>query len=271
MATDWSTSGNRRFLFYYALWLLLTGFISMTYTNILQSTVVVPRIHQNGLTFEEMAEKNFSFWTPSGSSLTSAPNRHLDFSDKHQMTILYKEKLIIERLDGKNIHDSYNSFMQYLSESNRVAALLNRQVREPTLLAAALLGFDAVVGQEKFFNFPSWWSFRQVERASLLAKTLKQSQSFGLVTYFEKLYSSQVLVWYMGTAKKETSEQGNSDGSIPTVTIKDSLTQESLVLLLYGISLAAVVFFGEAITTFCHVGVIGRKTDGAESEPCAAL
>ena len=46
--------GNTRFLFWHTTWLILVGFLSMTYTNILQSVVVVPGIRTNGLTTEEM-------------------------------------------------------------------------------------------------------------------------------------------------------------------------------------------------------------------------
>ena len=42
-------SGNWKFLLYYEMWLLLTGFLSMAYTNILQSIVVVPAIRYTAL------------------------------------------------------------------------------------------------------------------------------------------------------------------------------------------------------------------------------
>ena len=192
-----------------------------------------------------MIEKNF--WTPNPHSLTTEPNSHVDLSNENLNSILYKEKLLLERLDRKNYYNGWNSFLQYFSESNRRAVLWRQTAGKPVRDIAVMLGFDAVVGQEKLFNFPSWWSFRQVERAALLARTLQQSRSVGLITNFDELYSSQVRVFYVATAKEEISEQGNLDGGVATVTIKDSLTQESLVLLLYGILLATVVFLAEAI------------------------
>ena len=57
----WNAKGNSKFLLLYTTWLFLVGFISMTYTNILQSVVVVPRIRYNGLTFEELVQSNYTF------------------------------------------------------------------------------------------------------------------------------------------------------------------------------------------------------------------
>ena len=54
-------SGNSLFLALYTTWLFLVGFISMSYTNILPSLVVVPSVHVSSLTFEDMMAKNFSF------------------------------------------------------------------------------------------------------------------------------------------------------------------------------------------------------------------
>ena len=58
---DLATKGNSRFLLCYTTWLFLVGFVSMTYTNILQSIVVVPGIIHSRPTFEDMVGRNFSF------------------------------------------------------------------------------------------------------------------------------------------------------------------------------------------------------------------
>ena len=58
---SWSTNGNSRFLLFYICWLFLAGFISIMYTNILQSVVVVPGIRFNRLTFEEMVHRKYTF------------------------------------------------------------------------------------------------------------------------------------------------------------------------------------------------------------------
>ena len=62
-------SGNSRFLAWHTAWLFLAGFISMTYTNILQSIVVVPDIRFNGPTWEEMIARNFTFESITDDSL----------------------------------------------------------------------------------------------------------------------------------------------------------------------------------------------------------
>ena len=55
------SGGSWLFLWFYTIWLFLVGFIAMTYTNILQSVVVVPGFRSNSLTFEEMVAGNFTF------------------------------------------------------------------------------------------------------------------------------------------------------------------------------------------------------------------
>ena len=59
---------------------------------------------------------------------------------------------------------------------NRVYAPLN--------MIIVLLGLDAFVGQERFFNFLNRWAFGQLQRGSLLANSVEFSEQFCFVSYF---------------------------------------------------------------------------------------
>ena len=61
MGQSLSPKGNSRGLLIYGMWLLLILFISISYTNILQSIVVVPSAHVNEHTFESMLQKHYTF------------------------------------------------------------------------------------------------------------------------------------------------------------------------------------------------------------------
>ena len=83
---------------YYAGWLMLTGFISMTYTNVLQSIVFVPAIRCNGLTFEEMMDRNFMF--ESANLQFRTDDSDMSTLDPKEGSVMFKEKLLTERLVG---------------------------------------------------------------------------------------------------------------------------------------------------------------------------
>ena len=148
--------GNSVSLVYYAGWLMLTGFISMTYTNVLQSIVVVPAIRYNGLTFEEMMERNFTFESANFQFRTDlAHDQDMSTLDRKQGSVLFKEKLLMERLVGaqnSNYISSCLTFIEHYSEATRVTRLVDENVVEQYHIDSEVFGCDVIVGKDKFFN-----------------------------------------------------------------------------------------------------------------------
>lgn len=56
-----------------------------------------------------------------------------------------------------------------------------------------ILGWDIVVGQERFFSAPLWWVFKDVERSSLLVNSVELIKEFGFLNYFVQFGESTAL------------------------------------------------------------------------------
>ena len=111
-----------------------------------------------------------------------------------------------------------------------------------------------VVGQENFFVTNFWWSFRVVERGTLLAETVEKLKKIGVVSYFLNLQLLQVKKKEAATAHKQF-EQARMPVSQSVIagsgaTLMDGLISESLVLLLYGISAAIMAFIGVVMKNY---------------------
>ena len=267
-------SRNSTSLVYYAGWLMLTGFISMTYTNVLQSIVVVPAIRYNGLTFEEMIDRNFAFHSVDLQFITDLAHDPDTFTlEGKQGSVLFKEKLLRDRLVGEggqnnitvsnNVY-SWREFMEQYSEASRVTRVVDEdQVAEYHIISEEF-GFDVIVGKDKFFNLPLLWSFEFVERGSLLIASFKRVQQTGSVSYFLHLSDSkrwqnvraglqedlqEDLFMSCKSSKAKCNAKGG-DSENAAVTLHDSLVTESFTLLLYGQTAAVLVFVFETFVQF---------------------
>ena len=168
--------------------------------------------------------------------------------DVTKQSILCKEKLLTDRMIPPKAMSSWTEYIGNHSEDRRLAAVVSHGDEELCKLTSSMLGRDAVVGKESFFNVPTWWAFDDIERGLLLAHSVERLRQAGLVNYFTKLYSILHL-------KKEEDDVHNGmiytfGGGInnrvtPPVTFDDSLLRESHYLLLYGTAVAFLWFFGE--------------------------
>ena len=72
-------------------------------------------------------------------------------------------------------------------KSSRRALIASNDDIKSYQVVSTILGFDAVLGKELFFNLPRWWVFGQVERGSLLVNSMERLKQTGFVTYFSQL------------------------------------------------------------------------------------
>ena len=263
-------SRNSKSLVYYSGWLMLTGFISITYTNVLQSIRVVPALRYNGLTFEEMIHRNFSFDSANLKSPTdTAHDLGVSSLDQKPGSILFKEKLLKDHLVGKgdrvrNYVHSWLTFIERYSEATRLTLLVGENwVREYQIISG-VFGCDLIVGKDQFFKEPNWWSLKLVERGSLLLASLQRLQQMGFVSYFLQLSDSNRwkdvqagleddLLMSCDSSdaiqcKHNTAKRGGSEDA--AVTFHDSLITECFTLVLYGQTAAVLVFVFEAFLEF---------------------
>ena len=193
LGKSFNIRSNPRFAVWYAIWLCLIGFISMTYTNILQSIVVVPGVRNDGTTFEELIARNFTFLSEEVRWIREFTKHHdiVDDTDRRSLTyksttsILEQEKTLARLLS----HISLGNFTwSLLEEKNACAMLLRDDAVSKLVLVGNLVGWDVVAGQEQFFNIPDWWDFDGVESGMLLAKSVDKLKQFGVFSYFFNLF-----------------------------------------------------------------------------------
>ena len=157
---------------------VIVGFLSISYTNILQSIVVVPNVHHSDLAFEEMIRQNFTFES-SHPSLIRYNSRLMVSSyatgsrgKEKRFRVLEMHAQLAERIELISTYwnDEFHSFLEEFSPGKKkvlVSSELDVDVFRLTLPRKA--GWDVVVGKEEFLKGPAYWSFEDVERGSLLA------------------------------------------------------------------------------------------------------
>ena len=172
-----SVNGSRgiRYELCYWLWLICVGFLSMGYTNVLQSILVVPRIQPRRISFEEMLRQNFTF--------EAQDFTHVKFI---AMRVRRDEKLLQERVVEYKLSklESSYSVIEHFSEGTRKVLVVNSNTIDGLKWVPTMFKVDLVVGKERFFNLFYWWDLSQVERALLLAKSLENLKEVGFVSYF---------------------------------------------------------------------------------------
>ena len=253
---SWSMNGNSRFLLFYISWLFLAGFISIMYTNILQSVVVVPGIRFNRLTFEEMVHRKYTFESLAVEPLKSNAKRLATESPKStRMSVIEAEMLLADLVEERceMFNSTWIKIIQRYNEASKRAAIGSIILKQKFKKAAKTFGWDVVVGQEQFFNDPSWWSFQNMERGSLLAHSIERLKQLGFVTYFKRLWLEKMDKVFEtslrrdcihSTDKHEICRMDSAGSSVP---LGDPLVSEPLLLLLYGMCIATAAFMGEIV------------------------
>ena len=234
-------AGNSRFLAVYTIWLLLTCFISITYTKILQSIVIVPATHYNVLSFEEMARRNYTFECENWKWMKE---RRM-MMDNDWVFLSVKEELMSQLVSPKG-HGMSIGFTDYYSERTKRVLVDSKKKTRPYELVSQIGGWGMVMGKEQFFSVPTWWVFAQIERASLITSSVEILKEVGLVSYFLQLsasrYRESVVAGYQQKKVADSIEAH-------TVPLKDAVTTECFLLFVYGAVMTIAVFLVEWLTT----------------------
>ena len=266
-------SGNRRLLSWYTAWLLLIGFILTSYLNILQSIVVVPSVRLNDRTFEEMLREDFAFETFYSSikwmqiyspALAGAGVSTGNGGRGRRPKILETEKQLVQRISEykQKVPFSWHTHILTFSEGQRKVFVLDNLELEYQKSIPAESGWSLMIGNERFFNAPRWWSFSHVERGSLLAQSVESMKAVGLMPYFLRLFDSKVRQYYAAEAHRDFVAAGEFDELLEhksEVSLDDGLVSESFVLFLYGISIAVAAFACEVIAKLLTSRIVALR------------
>ena len=193
------SKGNSRQLFVYTVWLFAVGFVSTTYTNLLQISVITANVRHTERAFEEMLAENFIFqvldpeWIKSRNQVdTSLLLNGLEVEGKTEMVHWHKQ--LAQRVVKYHVPPlfSWQSYFEEFSEGKRKALVLPQGTLEFYKWIPKIMGVDLVMGKELFFRTPFWWSFEHVERGSILQQSVDVFEQAGLISYFLRLHDSKL-------------------------------------------------------------------------------
>ena len=130
-------SGNARHLLLYAIWLLVIGFISMSYTNVLQSIVIVPTMQHIERNFEDMIRQNYTFATNEyalikSRSLIMASRYRRGSGAGKKFKMLEMQQELAERITERNltwVTDAYR-LVEEFSEGHKKVYILKKTALE---------------------------------------------------------------------------------------------------------------------------------------------
>ena len=246
-------SRNRTFMLIYSFWLLLAGFMCVTYTNILQSYVVVPGIHFNDLSFEDMIEENYSFESAQWKWIKDVS---IDRTYDTFASTGIREKQVSERVSKMENYWVAGSdpgvYLEYYSREAKRALIDSSANININKLIYEVTDWDVIVGKEKFFNVPIWWSFLQIERASLLASSVEMLKESGFLQYFLQLSDAKLRELVIARSINKDFTPANAPAKIQrtayegsSASLDDALVSECFVLFMYGMLVAVVVFLAD--------------------------
>ena len=219
---------------WYACWLLFAWYLSNIYTTVLQSSSIVPGLHDNRMSLEEMLGKNFSFVAQPSTLKYIKYKFGSDRSRNYEgMSFIEKERKLADRVSpmllqaGKGDEALFNNLTV---ENKRVMLTRNMPIQMFVELSRAMKK-NLVIGVEKLFYAPAWWNFDGVEKGELLRGTVECLKENGLEEYFENLYVSHDFRF----------KRGEATVAEPPFLVGGLLT-EAFVLFLYGVGLCVAQF-----------------------------
>ena len=155
-------------------WILLLNFISIGCTNILQSIVVAPSVHDNSLNIRDMLRDNFTFMTDLDllewiryrndlrqSSFDESESRK---AEKTKMIEIEAELVFRMQENQTTGKKTCPIIIQDFSEGQKKMWLQDDSGIEVLQRIPEEVGRDLLVGKERLFSYPFWWSFEDSER-----------------------------------------------------------------------------------------------------------
>ena len=236
--------------------MLFTTIISIAYSNVLQSIIVVPEVREVELSFDDMVDQGFQFLSTRAPQIRSLAHRLYDVDPASILVNSTDRKAgkwdfaRQERLLGQMVVtlDTVNaSLLLTLTQANRKVLIEGDFIADAyASLIQSYLGRNAAKGGGRFFHFLSFWVFA-ANKSYMLTKAFEWMNSAGLVSYFMedavKVRSKMFVEKVIASAEQEGSwkrdflqckQEGGSAG------FSDSVLAECIFVLAYGISLSTI-------------------------------
>ena len=224
----------------YTPWMLLATFISFGYTNVIRSISVVPEMRYEDVSFDQMVQQDFSFFSAQFSFIRSSTSMEYEERSVDKATtaaFILREKAIVERV--RSITEFNISTLVGISQKAKrviVDSSFNLQSISDML---QVRGRNVVWSMERFFEMPQFWWFL-TQKSFILVHSLEWMKAAGLVEYLLEQIDMDKRKGLMNYAKnleeqdreKSEAREDQSDGT--ATGLSDSVVFEAFVILLYG-------------------------------------
>ena len=246
----------------YIPWLLLTAFISIIYTSLLQSRIVRPRSVIQELPFEEILQNNYSLFSSQAAFLRTMAadmKRKTGLLDAKSQAKLRKMNWKIRKIGEIVIADDTNHltaipFLKVLTREDRRVLIENRFYTRFYSKMLRVLNRHAVKGKERFLAFPVFWYFA-APKSFMLVRSLERMKAMGLVSYLMKqMEKVQVKVAVKDAKlqkKRSRPRRGEGRGGKTIWSgFSNSVLRESFVVLAYGFGCSVLAFAFEILQRY---------------------
>ena len=220
--------------------------------------LVVPTVRNTRLLFDEMISKQYMFEAQNWKWMKA-------LSDDDGGIVLTPDKKLAERVSERRLYlltkwapgawRKLIEFAQYYGETRKKALVDFNDELGSYKLVSKILHLDLLVGTEKFFDAPFWWTFTWMERGPLWAKSVESLKEAGIIDYFLQLSRSKYNdLIPRGSASANSSVHSRlgleqDEGLFLT----DVVAQEIFVVLLYGVGVATAVFFAKGVISMVRM------------------
>ena len=241
----------------YTFWVMSVLFISMFYTNMMQSAIVAPNITHTEMSLEDMAAQNFTLLV---SSVTEAFVKEMvqtagahsgKESTELDGTIMGKETKLRRMMRWDPSMDSACDDVSLLTQPKQAMLLWGMEI-SMWFYCVKEMGRNFDAGKDRFFSIPSWWNFDKAPSGDTLARTVESIIETGFVSYSSQLVDKIILA-EMGDKLRNGSLRAYvkdiAEASTDAGTLTESLIKESIAIFAYGSVVAMGIFALENIWT----------------------
>ena len=236
----------------YVAWLILTNFIDIIYTNLLQSEVVKPENRIEYLSIEQMVQKNYSLYSTEAHFI-----RHVASGmQKKTRDLDVEDKGFVRRLQiiGGRVEDVHSAVLHFLSQMNaekRTALIEGRSNIELSSKILQNLNLHPLRGKERFLDFPSFWLFKAT-KGFMLVRSLERMKATGVLEYLLKEAEKAEVAISLKNISAHAKHSSINNPRAFRIGLSDSVLREAFKLLFGGLSFSFFAFVFETGKTLIH-------------------
>ena len=250
--------GQVRLRFFFAVWVLLGALImSATYTNVISSLAVVPRVLPAKHTIEALLDQNYTAKyvdIETYNVMTAMIVITANIMTRSQQRVAKLQKRLFESIRPENLmHESVPMTVLvdfYANDARSSMEIMDERALQGWIQAMVeITGRDFYVCDEKLFRLPKYIYFDSLPNSDVAFETYKRLTDAGFVSYWRATGTTHLERYLTLMPIQLAKDEGVLRPSKPVEgTLLESLVNESFYVLLYGIVSALFAFNVEYVS-----------------------